>query len=277
MTAIQRNSDTTVLNNGVRMPWLGLGVWKTKEGDEVVQAVQHALEAGYRSIDTAAVYGNETGVGQALQASSIPRDLLFVTTKVWNADQGYDSTLRAFEESRRKLQLEVIDLYLIHWPVKGNYKETWKALEKLYKDGLVRAIGVSNFKVHHLEDLLQDSEIVPAVNQVEFHPLLNQQELRTFCKEHKIQLEAWSPLMQGNLDLPLLSELADKYGKTPAQIILRWDLQHGVVTIPKSIRESRIRENIDVFDFTLSDEDMARLDGLNQDRRFGPDPDHIDF
>ncbi len=277
MTAIQRFSDTTVLNNGVRMPWLGLGVWKTKEGDEVVQAVRHALEAGYRSIDTAAVYGNEAGVGQAIQASSIPRDLLFVTTKVWNADQGYDSTLQAFEESRRKLQLEVIDLYLIHWPVKGKYKETWKALEKLYKDGLVRAIGVSNFKVHHLEDLLQDSEIVPAVNQVEFHPLLIQQELRTFCKEHKIQLEAWSPLMQGNLDLPLLSELADKYGKTPAQIVLRWDLQHGVVTIPKSIRESRIRENFDVFDFTLSDEDMARLDGLNQDRRFGPDPDHIDF
>ncbi|PUA39593.1 aldo/keto reductase [Paenibacillus elgii] len=277
MTAIQRNSDTTVLNNGVRMPWLGLGVWKTKEGDEVVQAVQHALEAGYRSIDTAAVYGNEAGVGQAIQASSIPRDQLFVTTKVWNADQGYDSTLQAFEESRRKLQLEVIDLYLIHWPGKDKYKETWKALEKLYKDGLVRAIGVSNFKVHHLEDLLQDSEIVPAVNQVEFHPLLIQQELRTFCKEHKIQLEAWSPLMQGNLDLPLLSELAGKYGKTPAQIILRWDLQHGVVTIPKSIRESRIRENIDVFDFTLSDEDMARLDGLNQDHRFGPDPDHIDF
>ncbi|KPV60812.1 glyoxal reductase [Paenibacillus sp. A3] len=277
MTAIQRNSDTTVLNNGVRMPWLGLGVWKTKEGDEVVQAVQHALKAGYRSIDTAAVYGNEAGVGQAIQASSIPRDQLFITTKVWNADQGYDSTFRAFEESRRKLQLEVIDLYLIHWPGKDKYKETWKALEKLYKDGLVRAIGVSNFKVHHLEDLLQDSEIVPAINQVEFHPLLIQQELRTFCKEHKIQLEAWSPLMQGNLDLPLLSELADKYGKTPAQVILRWDLQHGVVTIPKSIRESRIRENIDVFDFTLSDEDMARLDGLNQDRRFGPDPDHIDF
>ncbi|WP_088830089.1 aldo/keto reductase [Paenibacillus tyrfis] len=276
MTAIQRN-DTTVLNNGVHMPWLGLGVWKTKEGDEVVQAVQHALEAGYRSIDTAAVYGNEAGVGQAIQAGGIPRDQLFVTTKVWNADQGYDSTLRAFEESRRKLQLEVIDLYLIHWPVKGKYKETWKALEKLYKDGLVRAIGVSNFKVHHLEDLLQDSEIVPAVNQVEFHPLLIQQELRTFCKEHKIQLEAWSPLMQGNLDLPLLSQLANKYGKTPAQIILRWDLQHGVVTIPKSIRESRIRENIDVFDFTLSDEDMAHLDSLNQDRRFGPDPDHIDF
>ncbi|MCP3774684.1 aldo/keto reductase [Paenibacillus sp. MZ04-78.2] len=277
MTVIQRNSDTTVLNNGVRMPWLGLGVWKTKEGDEVVQAVQHALEAGYRSIDTAAVYGNEAGVGQAIQASSIPRDQLFITTKVWNADQGYDSTLRAFEESRRKLQLEVIDLYLIHWPVKGKYKETWKALEKLYKDGVVRAIGVSNFKVHHLEDLLQGSEIVPAVNQVEFHPLLIQQELRTFCKEHKIQLEAWSPLMQGNLELPLLSELADKYGKTPAQIILRWDLQHGVVTIPKSIRESRIRENINVFDFALSDDDIARLDGLNQDRRFGPDPDHIDF
>lgn len=276
MTKIQQIGDTKELRGGIRMPWVGLGVWKTK-ADEVTQAVQYALDAGYRSIDTAAVYGNEEGVGKALQATSIPRDLLFITTKVWNADQGFDSTLRAFEESRRKLQLEVIDLYLVHWPVKGKYKETWKALVKLQKEGYVRAIGVSNFQPHHLQDIIDDSGVVPVVNQVEFHPLLQQTELRAFCRQHEIQLEAWSPLMQGNLDLPLLSELADKYGKTPAQIILRWDLQHGVVTIPKSVRESRIRENSDIFDFTLSDEDMTRIDGLNQNKRFGADPDNFDF
>lgn len=277
MTTFQQIGDSTVLSGDVRMPWLGLGVWKTKEGDEVKQAVTYALEAGYRSIDTAAAYGNEEGVGQAIQASSIPRDLIFVTTKVWNADQGYESTLKAFEESRRKLQLEVIDLYLIHWPVKGKYKDTWKALIKLQKEGLVRAIGVSNFQTHHLKDLIEDSGVVPAVNQVEFHPLLQQTELRAYCREHKIQLEAWSPLMQGNLDIPLLSELAQKYGKTPAQIILRWDLQHGVVTIPKSVSKARIEENANIFDFTLSDEDMTRIDGLNQNRRFGPDPDNFNF
>ncbi|MBP1154330.1 MULTISPECIES: aldo/keto reductase [unclassified Paenibacillus] len=276
MTKIQQIGDTKELRGGIRMPWVGLGVWKTKD-DEVTQAVQYALDAGYRSIDTAAVYGNEAGVGKALQATSIPRDLLFITTKVWNADQGYDSTLRAFEESRRKLQLEVIDLYLVHWPVKDKYKETWKALVKLQKEGYVRAIGVSNFQPHHLQDIIDDSGVVPLVNQVEFHPLLQQTELRAFCRQHEIQLEAWSPLMQGNLDLPLLSELANKYGKTPAQIILRWDLQHGVVTIPKSVRESRIRENSDIFDFTLSDEDMMRIDGLNQNKRFGADPDNFDF
>lgn len=276
MTMIQQIGDTKDLRGGIRMPWVGLGVWKAKE-DEVTQAVQYALDAGYRSIDTAAVYGNEEGVGRALQATSIPRDLLFITTKVWNADQGYDSTLRAFEESRRKLQLEVIDLYLVHWPVKGKYKETWKALVKLQNDGYVRAIGVSNFQPHHLQDIIDDSGVAPVVNQVEFHPLLQQTELRAFCRQHEIQLEAWSPLMQGNLDLPLLSELASKYGKTPAQIILRWDLQHGIVTIPKSVHESRIRENADIFDFTLSDEDMMRIDGLNQNKRFGADPDNFDF
>lgn len=189
MTTLKQIHDATTLNNGVTMPWLGLGVWKTKDGDEVVQAVTDALAAGYRSIDTAASYGNEAGVGQALKASGIPREQLFVTTKVWNADQGFESTLRAFEESRRKLQLETIDLYLIHWPVKGKYKETWKALIKLRDEGYVRAIGVSNFQVHHLQDLIDDSGVVPAVNQVEFHPLLQQLELRRFCQKQRIQLE----------------------------------------------------------------------------------------
>ncbi|GAA4832701.1 aldo/keto reductase [Paenibacillus vulneris] len=273
----QHISDSTVLSNGVKMPWLGLGVWKTQNGEEVIQAVKAAIQAGYRSIDTAAVYGNEEGVGTAIKDCGISRDELFITTKVWNADQGYDSTLKAFDESRRKLGLDVIDLYLIHWPVKGKYKDTWRALEKLYKDGAVRAIGVSNFLVHHLEDLLADCEIKPMVDQVEFHPLLTQPELRSFCPQHQIQLEAWSPLMQGNLDIPLLAELGAKYGKSPAQIVLRWDLQHGVVTIPKSISAHRIQENGNVFDFQLTQDEMASIDALNKEHRFGPHPDHINF
>lgn len=270
-------ADCTTLHNGVKMPWLGLGVWRVAEGSEVENAVKAAIQAGYRSIDTAAVYGNEEGVGKAIKEAGVPREELFITTKVWNADQGYDSTLQAFETSRKKLGLDYVDLYLVHWPVKGKYKETWKALEKLYKDGVVRAIGVSNFQIHHLEDLMADSEVVPMVNQVEYHPLLTQEPLRAFCRDNKIQLEAWSPLMQGNLDLPLLQELAQKYGKTPAQIVLRWDLQNGVVTIPKSVTESRIMENSQVFDFELSEEDMGRISALNQNKRFGPDPDHFDF
>jgi diketogulonate reductase-like aldo/keto reductase len=271
-------SDATVLHNGVKMPWFGLGVWKVKEGEEVENAVKSAIAAGYRSIDTAAVYQNEAGVGAAIKAAGVPREELFITTKVWNADQGYESTLQAFEESRAKLGLEYVDLYLIHWPVKGKYKETWKALEKLYKDGKVRAIGVSNFQVHHLEDLMADCEVKPMVNQVEFHPYLVQTELRTFCKQAGIQLEAWSPLMQGEVfRVPLLQELAEKYGKTPAQIVLRWDLQHGVVTIPKSVNPERIKANADVFDFELSAEDMARIDALDKHHRFGPDPDNFDF
>ncbi|OXM87353.1 aldo/keto reductase [Paenibacillus rigui] len=274
---IQHISDSTVLHNGVKMPWLGLGVWKTKDGDEVIQSVKTAIQAGYRSIDTAAAYNNEAGVGAGIKEGGAAREELFITTKVWNADQGYDSTLRAFEESRRKLDLEVIDLYLIHWPVQGKYKDTWRALEKLYKDGAVRAIGVSNFQVHHLEELLAGSEVVPMVNQVECHPRLTQQELRSFCAAHRIQLEAWSPLMQGNLDIPVLTELAAKYGKSAAQIILRWDLQNGIVTIPKSVTEARIRENGNIFDFSLSEEDIAKLDALNENHRFGPDPDNFNF
>ncbi|GAA4715878.1 aldo/keto reductase [Brevibacillus fulvus] len=270
-------ADTTVLHNGVKMPWLGLGVWKVTAEGEVEHAVATAIKNGYRSIDTAAVYGNEEGVGRAIQQSGVAREDLFITTKIWNSEQGYDSTLRAFEESRKKLGLTYVDLYLIHWPVKGKYKDTWKALEKLYKDGVVRAIGVSNFHVHHLQDLMADCEIVPMVDQVEFHPLLTQRELLQFTKENNIQMEAWSPLMQGNLDLPLLKELAEKYQKTPAQIVLRWDLQQGVVTIPKSVKEQRIIENSDIFDFELSAEDVEKINGLNQNKRFGADPDNFNF
>jgi methylglyoxal/glyoxal reductase len=270
--------DTTTLHNGVKMPWFGLGVFKVKEGSEVVDSVMAAIKNGYKSIDTAAVYQNEEGVGQAIKEAGVPREELFITTKVWNADQGYESTLKAFETSLEKLGLEYLDLYLIHWPVANKYKDTWKALEKLYKDGRVRAIGVSNFHIHHLKDLMTDAEIKPMVNQVEYHPHLAQTELLEFCKAEGIQMEAWSPLKQGELlSEPTIVEIAEKHGKSPAQVILRWDLQNGVVTIPKSIKEHRIVENADVFNFELSAEDMNRLNGLNKDERVGPDPDNFDF
>lgn len=207
-------ADTTVLANGVKFPWLGLGVWKAKEGNEVENAVKVAIQTGYRSVDTAAVYQNEEGVGKAIKECGVPREELFITTKVWNADQGYESTLKAFETSRKKLGLEYVDLYLVHWPVKGKYKETWKALEKLYKEGWVRAIGVSNFQVHHLKDVIEDCEVKPMVNQVEFHPYLTQKELLAFCKEQYIQLEAWSPLMQGEVvNVTEIQELAKNTAK----------------------------------------------------------------
>ncbi|WP_068784031.1 aldo/keto reductase [Paenibacillus phocaensis] len=274
--------DTTTLHNGVKMPWLGLGVFQVEEGPELVDAVKSAMAHGYRSIDTAAIYGNESGVGQGiregLQQAGIPRDALFVTSKVWNADLGYEETLAAYETSLRKLGLDYLDLYLIHWPVAGKYKDAWRALETLYKAGKVKAIGVSNFQVHHLEDLMADAEIVPMVNQVEYHPRLTQQEVQAFCRQHGIQMEAWSPLMQGQLlDHPFLQELARHYGKSVAQIILRWDLQNGVVTIPKSTRPHRIVENANVFDFALTTEDMARISALDANLRIGPDPDNFDF
>ncbi|HWO53273.1 MAG TPA: aldo/keto reductase [Paenibacillus cookii] len=274
--------STTKLANGVDMPWLGLGVFKVEEGADLIAAVKAAIKHGYRSIDTAAIYGNESGVGQAIREAlaenGIAREELFVTSKVWNQNQGYDETLAAFDASLSKLGLDVLDLYLIHWPVAGKYKDTWRALEKLYKDGRVRAIGVSNFHVHHLQDLLSTAEIKPMVDQVEFHPYLAQNELLTFTKEHGIQLEAWSPLMQGELlNQPVLQEIAAKHNKSVAQTILRWDLQKGVVTIPKSIKEHRIIENASIFDFELSPEDMEKIDALNQNRRVGPDPDNFDF
>lgn len=271
-------ADTTELHNGVKMPWFGLGVYKAEAGEEVENAVRAALEAGYRSIDTAALYNNEEGVGKVIRDSGIPREDIFVTTKVWNSDQGYDSTLKAFDVSRKKLGIDTIDLYLVHWPVKGKYKETWKALEKLYRDGAVRAIGVSNFHVHHLQDLMTDSEIIPMVNQVEYHPLLTQKELLSFCKSNRIQMEAWAPLARGQvLDHNIIVQLAEKYQKTPAQIVLRWDLQHGVVTIPKSVTKSRIIDNANLFDFELSAQDMEQIDSINSDKRIGADPDNFDF
>ncbi|WP_139892220.1 aldo/keto reductase [Bacillus sp. D386] len=266
--------DTVTLHNGVEMPWLGLGVFKVQEGEEVIQSVKAAIQNGYISIDTAAIYGNEEGVGQAIKESGVPREDLFITTKLWNSEQGYESTLKAFDESMEKLGLDYLDLYLIHWPGKDKYKETWKAFEKLYKDGRVRAIGVSNFLIHHLEDLISTAEIKPMVNQVEFHPHLTLEDLRAFCKKEGIQLEAWSPLKRGELlDNPVLKEIAEKHNKSVAQVILRWDLQHGVVTIPKSIKEHRIIENSQVFDFELSPEEMDRIDQLNEDSRSGSHPD----
>lgn len=275
---IKHISDRSVLNNGVKMPWLGLGVYKTPDGEEVEFSIKTAVRVGYRSIDTAALYNNEIGVGKAIKEVDVPREDLFITTKVWNSDQGYESTLEAFEASRKRLDLSYVDLYLIHWPVKGKYKETWRALEKLYKEGLVRAIGVSNFQVSHLQDVMADSDIVPTVNQVEYHPRLTQEPLRAFCKEHLIQLEAWSPLMRGELlDHETLVDIAAKHKKSTAQVILRWDLQNEVVTIPKSVQESRIKENADIFNFELSSEDMQRLNGLNKNHRIGADPDNFDF
>ncbi|SDM85519.1 Aldo/keto reductase [Fictibacillus solisalsi] len=268
--------DTTTLHNGVKMPRFGLGVFKVKEGEEVIESVKAAIKNGYISIDTAAIYGNEEGVGQAIRESGVSREDLFITTKLWNSEQGYESTLKAFETSMEKLGLEYLDLYLIHWPGKDKYKETWRAFEKLYNDGKIRAIGVSNFQVHHLEDLMSSCEIKPMVNQVEYHPHLTQKELHAFCKKNEIQLEAWSPLKQGQLlEDPTLKEIADKHNKTVAQVILRWDLQNEVVTIPKSTKEHRIIENADVFDFELSSEDIERIDGLNQDSRAGSHPDSM--
>lgn len=274
--------SVTTLHNGVAMPWLGLGVFQVAEGESVVESVKSAIRFGYRSIDTAAIYGNERGVGQgireALAETGLSRSDLFVTSKVWNSDLGYESTLAAFDVTMEKLGLEYLDLYLIHWPVKGKYKDAWRALETLYKQGRVRAIGVSNFHVHHLKDLLADAEIKPMVDQVEYHPHLAQPELHAFCRANGIQLEAWSPLKQGKLlDEPTIVKLAEKYGRSVAQIILRWDLQNEVVTIPKSVKDHRIAENGSVFDFELSAEDMALLDGLNRDERVGPDPDNFNF
>ncbi|UOE92040.1 aldo/keto reductase [Alkalihalobacillus sp. LMS39] len=270
--------STTTLHNGVKMPWFGLGVYKVSNGDEAVLSVKEAISYGYRSIDTAAVYRNEEGVGEGIKQSGIERDQLFITSKVWNADQGFDTTLDAFDTSLQKLGLEYLDLYLIHWPVPGKYKETWKALEKLYKDGRVRAIGVSNFHVHHLQDLIRDAEIKPMVNQIEYHPHLTQNEIHQFCKQEQIQVEAWSPLKQGELlNNETITTIGNRYGKSPAQVILRWDLQNEVVTIPKSVNFTRIRENASIFDFTLTDEEMEQISSLNKNERIGPDPENFNF
>ena len=265
------------LNNGVTMPQLGLGVWKIEDDVELQAAIKRALDSGYRAFDTAAVYGNEAGVGEALAASGLPREDLFITTKLWNSEQGYDTTLSAFDASLASLQLEQLDLYLIHWPMPkvNKFKETWRAFERLYDEGRVRAIGVSNFTETHLKDLMTSANITPAVNQVELHPQLSQVPLRQFCSAHDIRIESWSPLMSGGavLEDEVITGIARVHDKTPAQIVLRWHVQHDLIVIPKSKTPERIAENIKIFDFELSDDDMRAIDGLNRDHRIGPDPD----
>jgi 2,5-diketo-D-gluconate reductase A len=249
------------LNNDVQMPSLGFGVYKIPDG-EVERAVHTAIEAGYRSIDTATLYHNERGVGAAVRSSGLPREDLFVTTKLWNTEHGYDRALRAFDVSLGRLRLDYVDLYLIHWPVpsEDRYVETWRALEKILADGRARAIGVSNFQIEHLRRLLDETEVVPAVNQVELHPNLQQARLRKFDSDHDIVTESWSPLARGRLlEHEILTTIARKHGKTPAQVVLRWHIEMGLVAIPKSVTPERIRENIDIFDFELDSQDIAGI------------------
>jgi len=267
---------TVKLNNGVDVPLLGLGVYQSAPGKTTRDAVRHALKCGYRLVDTARVYGNEQDVGLALRESGLSREEVFVTTKLWNSDHGYDSTTRACEESLRRLGLNYLDLYLVHWPVSGVRNESWRAMEKLLKDGKCRAIGVSNYTINHLSEMLASSNTIPAVNQVEFHPFLYQQKLLEYCRGHGIQLEAYSPLTRGErLNHPKVVEIAREHGRTPAQILIRWAVQHSVVAIPKSVRNERILENSRVFDFTLSPSEMKALDSLNEDFRTCWDPSNL--
>jgi 2,5-diketo-D-gluconate reductase A len=271
------NVPSLKLNTGAEIPQLGFGVFQVDPGDATVDAVTTAIEVGYRSIDTAAAYRNEESVGQAIAASGVPREELFITTKLWNSDQGAEPALAAFDQSLQRLGLDHVDLYLIHWPVPSadRYVETWKALEQIHADGRARAIGVSNFQVPHLQRLLQEADVVPALNQIELHPLLQQAELRAFHAEHGILTEAWSPLAQGGdlLDHPVLTDLAEQHHKNPAQVVLRWHVQLGNVVIPKSVTPARIASNAELFDFELSDDEMARIAALDAGERLGPDPD----
>ena len=266
-----------VLNNGIKMPSIGLGVLFAKNDGEVENAVTTALKNGYRKIDTASAYGNEEGVGKGIIDSNIDRSDIFLTTKVWNTEQGYDKTLLSFEDSLKRLRTDYIDLYLIHWPVRSKYKETYRALERLYAEGRAKAVGVCNFNIHQLEDLMESAQITPAVNQVEMHPHLSQNELLEFSKQHEIQLEAWRPIMMGEvLKIPELVEIGKLHSKSAVQIALRWLIQRGVAAIPKSTNPQRIAENFKVYDFELSTDQMETIESLNQNRRLGEDLSHIE-
>lgn len=266
--------STKKLVNGVEMPRLGLGVYKMTNPDEAYSAMSHALEVGYIAIDTAALYDNEEQVGQAVRDSKKKREELFITSKVWNTDQGYDQTLRAFETSLKKLDMDYLDLYLTHWPVPELYVDTYRAIERLYDEKLIRATGVSNHEPHHLEKLLATANVQPMVNQIELHPHLIQQKNRDFAKQHNIAITSWSPLGRGRvLEDEAIMKLGEKYGKSAAQVIIRWHLQHDLIVIPKSVKEVRIRQNADVFDFELTAEDMQAIDMLNRDERYGSHPD----
>ena len=271
---------TKKLANGVEMPYLGLGVFKMTDREESIQAMKKALEVGYRAIDTAALYGNEEEVGIAIRESGVPREEIFVTTKVWNKDQGYDLTLRAFETSLKKLGLEYIDLYLTHWPVEDKLVDTYRAIERLYEEKLIRVPGVSNHHQHHLEKIFAKANVKPMVDQIELHPYLSQQELRSFCTENDIAVTAWSPLGRGGvLQDETIVNIANAIGKTAAQVVLRWHYQHDIISIPKSVTPNRIEENMQIFDFELSDEQITQLNNLNKNQRFGQNPDnfHFDF
>lgn len=259
--------DSTIrLNNGIQIPRFGLGVYQIPPGKATLKAVKYAFKIGYRHIDTAKIYGNEADVGRALKESDLRREEVFVTTKVWNSDQGYESTLRACEGSLKRLGLSYVDLYLVHWPVQGRLVETWKAMIKLLNDGKAYAVGVSNYSINEIKETIQTSDTIPAINQVEFHPFLYQKDLLQFCKKNGIQLEAYSPLTRGKrLDHPELVKMAQKYDKTTAQILIRWILQHELVVIPKSSHEERILENSQVFDFHIQQKDMGVLNSLNED------------
>jgi diketogulonate reductase-like aldo/keto reductase len=255
---------------------LGLGTYKADEGPDVEGEVRFGLSIGYRLIDTAALYGNERSIGSVLRESGVPREELFVTTKLWNTDQGYEPALQAFESSLDRLGMDYVDLYLVHWPLPQLMAGTWSAMEEILASGQTRAIGVCNFLPHHLTRLLEFATVPPALDQVEFHPRLQQPDLQAFCREHGITLQAWAPVMRGRVnDVPALKEIGARYGKTPAQVSIRWILQSGLTTIPKSVHEDRIAENADVYDFSLSEEEMLAIDGLDTGERIGMHPDNI--
>jgi len=267
-------NGTLELSNGVKMPQLGLGVYKMTDSEQTVEAITYAIETGYRAIDTAAIYENERETGEAIRHSGVPREELFITSKVWNTDQGYDETLRAFETSLKKLGLDYLDLYLTHWPVSEKYVDTYKAIERLYDEKLIRSTGVSNHHVNHLEKILVKANVAPMVNQIELHPYLTQEPLRAFCEENGIAVTSWSPLARGKLLAePTLLHIGEQYGKTPAQVIIRWHLQNNLIVIPKSVTPERIKENSEVANFELSAEEMASINALNRDERTGTNPD----
>lgn len=266
-------SSTVSLSNGVKMPIIGFGTWKITPGPSARHAISHALSAGYRHIDTARIYLNEKSIGRALKESGVSRQDMFITTKLWNSDQGYDKALKAFDKSLKRLDLDYVDLYLMHWPEPAKRLESWRALTEIYKSGRAKAIGVSNFTEEHLAELMDHSDMVPMVNQVEYHPFLNQQLLLDYCREHKIQLEAYSPLAHGRrMQDPVLSEIAAKHAKHVAQVMLRWSLQLGNTLIVKSTQENRIQDNLELFDFELDKSDMDKINDLNENYRTCWDP-----
>lgn len=279
-------NDTYTLSNGVNIPCVGFGTWQTPNGETATNSVLEAIKCGYRHIDTAACYGNEESVGKAIKLSGINREDLFVTSKLWNTDQGYESTLKAFNKTIKDLDLDYLDLYLIHWPVMKGHKEdweksiceTWKAFEKLYSEGKIRAIGVSNFKPHHLKVIFENCNIKPMVNQIELHPSHNQDETVKFCRNNNILVEAWGPLSTGRIfKVKEMQDIADKYSKSIAQITLRWHIQNEILPLPKSVTPSRIKENSMIFDFELLKEDMELIQNLKGCEGSGIDPDNINF